>query len=498
MHGSDAPPLSPGAVPATPDDALMEFLDPAHLPENDFPGWARWLLAALWYTIAAALFVAAVAYCAIHAAVGISPLFVVGAFALVVVVLLLFLGEGSEVAVAMLIDKDPDQFDDDLQPWFLKLWRARHRNPPTFIIGRQLIVVLSVVVLTYLCGQLSDVPSLDDPSLSRAGGRLHGLLAPVDAFLREPGAAFAFAVLFPAFLALWIAQLPSKFIAHQNPLFTCSWPPTRWIVRLSLLVGSRFEVERLSVWLASQLLRWQGDVKPHLLPGRRSYYETSAMLRGGRALKRAEIDITIAKDGSASVHESFVFHAFTTGLREIPQRVFWETPYKKYSPVKFGDLPDAVGPVPWTPGVPKAQPEIIEGETLYALDWTIKFASEVPAGEDIPFTLDYETEPGAMKTKSGEPDDYFYTVRLVPTQTVVVRITPAADAPFYLSKRSDVSVVAKASEDRQVNEDEAERVKVEVNKKTGGLIFRVRYPLMSTRFVFQWEVSGREPVTETS
>lgn len=42
---------------------------------------------------------------------------------------LLFLGEGSEVAVAMLIDKDPEQFGHPVRLWFKDCGAAVIRIP---------------------------------------------------------------------------------------------------------------------------------------------------------------------------------------------------------------------------------------------------------------------------------------------------------------------------------------------------------------------------------
>lgn len=446
----------------------------------------RSALAGLWYVIAAILFVLAVTYLTLHILAGISPLFVVGAIAFIFAIPLLFLGEGSEVAVAMLIDKDPDQFDfsTSLKREFIKLWRSKRRNPPAFIIGRQLIVVFAVVVLTFLCGKLAELPSLDT-SNPGFGGQLHEQLVTLNTQLREPGVVLAFEVAFPIFLALWIAQLPSKLIAHQDPLRTFSWSLTRYIVSCSLVFGSRLQVERLSLWLTSLVLRAQSAPGESLLPGRRHYYETSALLRGGRALNKAEITVTIGKDGAVTVQEAFEFHAFAEGLQQIPQRVFWEEPFVEYAPVKFTKWPDGIGEAPFTPGVPSEKPEMKDGGKMHVLEWDVQFQRRLPIGADIAFELYYKTGPRAMDIKLHDDNEYFYNVYQVPTKEVIVHIVPAPDAPFVLLERP---VEAVASEEAHVNDREASRVEVITEKR--GLRFRVCYPLLNTRFAFKWEMAA--------
>ena len=486
-------PLDPNrAEPKRPAAAPVAFDIDAALakPEPELSAWIRWPLAIVWYGLAGLLFLSAVVYILIQARIGMSPLFVVGIFLFAFMLPLLFLGEGSEVAIAMLIDKDPDQFSRTLQPSFVRLCRSGRQNPPTFIIGRQLIVVAAVVMLTFLSDNLAELPTGKLSGLCgavAAAPGLHTTCAWMAWLVRAPGFVLAFAILFPTLVALWIAQLPAKFIAHQYPLWTYSWLFTRLIVLASVIVGSRLQVERLSVALSRWLLGFQADQPEKLLPGRRNHFEISALLRGGRALKKAEINIIVQKDGSAKVRESFEFHALAECLQQIPQRTYWETPYASFESVEFTKWPEGIGEKPSIPGKPKPDPEIKDGETLYALEWDLELPSALPAGSVLAFDLNYTTGPGAMKTKPRELDDYFYNVYQVPTEEVLVHIVPAPDAPFILLRRP---VSAEASEEEKVNKREAELVSVAA-LEDGGLHYRIRYPLLNTRFVFNWAVARR-------
>ncbi len=458
--------------------------------ERELPVLLRSLIAALWYILAAALSASAVAYIAIRTITAFSPSFAIGVVVFAFMLPLLFLGEGSEVAVAMLIDKDPEQFGHPVRLWFERLWRCRDQDPPPFIIGRQLIVVMAVVLLTFLSGKLVEIPDVASTAFATAGGRFHGYLVQIASTLRTSWVQYAFALLFPTFIALWIAQLPSKLIAHRDPLRLYSWFLTRVVVRGALVIGSRLEVERLSVGLARWLLR-QGDPPEKLRPGRPQYFETSALLRGGRALKRATIDITILKDGAVKVRESFEYYTFAAGLKQIPQRVYWEKPYAQYAPVKFTKWPENIGIRPSVQGKPSATPEVRHGKSLYPLEWNVELPHAVPAGSELGLELNFQTAPGAMATIPTTADYFYYNVYQVPTAELIVHIAPAADAPFMLLERA---VIAEASEDEDVNVREAKLVEVDA-KADGGLRFRVRYPLLNTRFVFNWVVERRSATT---
>jgi hypothetical protein len=435
------------------------------------------------------LLFAAICYVAVHFVIGISAWFVLGALVFVAALVLLFLGEGSEVAVAMLMDKDPEQFEDfelPVRTSFENLWNSRRASPPPFIVGRQLIVIYAIVLITFISQKLTDIPSLDNASYAGAGGQVHNLLAIVSERLRARFVAPSFELLFPTFLALWIAQLPSKFMAHGDPVRTFKWILTRAIVSGSLVMGSRTYVEHISVGLTNYLQRFQRNKEiTHLLPGRRSYYETSALLRGGRALEKAEIKLTIGADGAVSAHEKFHFHAFAEGLRKIPQSVFFAVPYASYEPVKFTQLPKGIRE-PKAPGFVRMSEKPEDAGSPHILEWdNIIFQSELPTGSDVKFELNYKTEAEAYDVGPGDDNDYAYNVNLVPTELLIVHIAPAPSAPFVLVELTKgPTIVVEASEEERINIREAQRVRC--TPEDGGLRFEVRYPLLNSRFKFYW------------
>jgi hypothetical protein len=447
--------------------------------ERPQPKWLRILFATLWYAIGFALLLMTIGYCAIHLTVGLEAFSVISIFVFFFMIAVLFLGEGSEIAVAMLIDKDPDQFEIFLQPWFATLWRSKDQKPPRFIIGRQLIVVFAVVVLTFLGGKISDIPNPWDLPTTH-----EHMIYRLDTWLSYDWVTLVYDLLFPTFLALWIAQLPSKFIADQDPLRTYSWSPTRWIIHASLMVGAYFQIEHVSTRLSAWLLNMVGEAPEPLPPGRRSYYETSARLRGGRAVSKAEINITIGSNGAVSVREVFEFHSFAHGLQKIPQRAFWEAPYAECRPVRFTKFPSGVGKMPKIPPNIHSHPELKHGKRMYEVAWDIEFQGPLPPGEFVGFELEYATAAGAVKSAHYSEDRYFYNVSQVPTKELIVNVVPAPDAPFVVIERDPI---AEASEEKSVNDFEARRITIDP-LNNGGLCFRVEYPLLNTQFVFNWAV----------
>jgi hypothetical protein len=443
------------------------------------------IFAFLWYVVAVVLVLWAALYLAIHAMR--EPASVAGyglGFALLVFII--FYGESTEVAVTRLYDKDPDQIPENLRAGFISLHES---DPVPYLSGRELLVVVSIVALTLLCDNLSDVARLDARGLTRLARTL-GL----------PEFQWTFSLLFPTFVALWFAQLPPKFIAHENPLSTYQWKLTRTTIRLSTFLGRTFHVQgpskRIMAFMLWVLRASTGPADPlipeKLRPSREHYYKMSATLRDGRGLERVHIVMVIGRDGSVSVREDFRFRAFAAGFRSVSQEVSWEAPVRQGATLNVvycpGDYSES--------GPAFSGPELnSQGKNSYSVKWAVTLTSDLPIGEHVDLQVAYETEAAATQWRIGETDFFEYRIKRVPTALLIFEVRPAPDAEFLLI---DGNVTANTSEDDRINRNEAERVRINAHRK-GGYIYTAEYPLFSTDLFFRWEIApiphAQDPTT---
>jgi hypothetical protein len=387
---------------------------------------------------------------------------------LAVLLVALFYSEGTDVAVSRLYDKDPEQIPAALRAAFQAV---RNCDPLLFISGRQLLAVFSIVATTLLCSNLADVATLQAGPLTR----LAQLMAP----LKD-----AFTLLFPTFFALWFAQLPPKFIAHESPLTAFGWTLTTATINTSIFLGRTFHVEGPSSNFTNMLLRWQarGNLEP-LRPSREHYYKNSAVLRDGKALEKVLILVEVRPQGAVHVVERFKFRAFAPGFRYIAQSVGWEAPIASgaslrvvYCPVRYS-VSNPTHEAPRTAS---------NGATIFPVRWEVNLAVNLPIGEYLEFEVDYTTGAGATKAKLNEEDSYHYVVSKVPTAEITLHLYPADSAGFILTGQR---VTVNAADDDRVNNAEAARV--QVTEDLGGYRYTVNYPLLSTRFMFGWTISPR-------
>ena len=443
--------------------------------------------AAVWYVLAAVLLIWAASYVAIHAFR--EPLAAAGyAFVFIILFVVLFYGEGTDITVARLYDKDPDQLPEGLRAGFNVL---RDADQTMFISGRQLLVVAAVVGMTLLCYNLSDV--------SRAFEKTGGLpmMIRLAAALGDQGVRDVFTILFPTFFALWFAQLPPKFIAHEDPIRSYGWQPTRVTIRLSIFLGRTFHVEGPSkhvmdwtLWLQRKL---SGEELPapkpvptplrtKLRPSREHYYALSATLRDGRALELVRVGMKIGRHGEVSVGEQLTFRAFADGFKHVSQKLVWEAPVKPNANVFVGKCPEMVQPEIVGPRYDVVEPDA--PKRRYSVEWECTLRPDLPVGESFQIVFAYSTEAGATPYEIGNTDYYQYSVLRVPTARLIIEVRPEPDAGFILTEGH---ATAKTSEDETINEKEASRV--DVRADDGGYVYDVAYPLLSTNLRFCWKIA---------
>jgi hypothetical protein len=427
-------------------------------------GWIGWL----WSLAALALVAWGLAY--IIAGIENQPgaAIIYGAVALLaLMVALLFYGEGCDVAVARLYDKDVAVLPPTLRDSFAKM----HSNldaTRAFIAGRQFLVVTAIVVITLDCGFIAG-----SGPWSNANSLLLNDLANWRAL---------FAFLFPVFFAMWFAQLPSKFIAHDSPLQTCNWILTRALIKSSIWVGSFLQLAVPSLTLKNFVERFQPRSGSELKPSRRHYYVTSATLRDGKGLESVEIDMEIGPDGAIRGTEEYTFRAYAPGFHFIELVLLYEAPIAEAQIEVIKGPPETERTL--YPPERRAPVGVSEDVKYYPYAFKFELASSLPVGDFLVLREQYTTEAQGMKATSGSTDRYRYEVFQIPTGRLTFKVHPMPEAKFKLM---DGHVTAHASDDRGVNEVEAKRV--DVARVDRGYVFTVDYPLLSTEFSFNWKVS---------
>jgi len=448
--------------------------------EKTWHAIAAKLIPIVWYVIAATLIAWAWFYLALrfvtdkHNALMIDFVYFV---LFLVAFVVMFYGEGTEVAVAMLIDKDPEQVPETIRDGFKALQEA---NQTLFISGRQLIVVFAIVGMTFLCLKLSDVPV--DPSQN---------LAPFAWLLLAQPTRDAFTIFFPTFFALWFIQLPPKFIAHESPLTAYSWQLTRIAIACSMFLGKTLRVEGPSTRVKALLMRLQAANPESLRPSRENYYETSATLRDGKAIESADIDVIVGRDGSVRVVETFRFRAFAKGFKSIPQWSGWEGQIERDTARLV--VSEFNGPCNCVVSAPKFEAIEEDGKQIYSVEWHIDLQFDLPVRSALTFVSSFKTAAGAAKVPPDKFDFFEYHITKVPTADIVFKIQPDAGVPISFF---DGLVTVDTSEDNAINLAEASKIASVGSHGPRGYRFQVRYPLLSTKLRFTWTVRAASPAPE--
>jgi hypothetical protein len=395
---------------------------------------------------------------------------------IIVILLLLFVVEGAEIAVAGLLDKDPEQIHEThLRNTLSRL----QQDSEGFFAGRQLLVVASIVILTSLSNSLA--------TFSQADSYENIILV---ATMAEPTRQ-AFKFVFPIFIVLWYAQLLPKFLGQESPLRMFSSSITQLFITTTLLLGktqigapSQYIKKLLSAWFARNPNSYE------LLPSRAAHYKVSAALNSGRGLKHAHVEIEIGPQGNTSVKSEFLYEAFGQGFSMLSGDNGWGKAIKNNSfkvellelPQKAG-VPTISGPTIYDVTMPVAQGFSIPAQiTSNGIKWGIRFPTPIRKGEKFKYRISYETENGALESEVGKADYYVYTVK-ASTGTLIITVIPASDSGFALTG-GKLKIVK--SGETETDDLEGQRVTTESYKS--GYRFQIKYPLEGTKLTLQWEI----------
>jgi hypothetical protein len=219
----------------------------------------------------------------------------------VVLLFILYFAEGIELAVADLLDKQPDQLGDES---LRSLLEEIQQERGFFFSNRQVFVVAIIALMTLI----TSYPWLYVPFVGK---------------VKELELPFWFSLFFTTLTVLWFCQVTPKRLAVINSerflrQSRFIWPLIKLVGRLGLPSPSDDLVRLLEA-------RSTYRHKRHLLPSRELHYNTTAKLYGF-ALDRLRVHLTLRADGGARIVRRFLVlfvhgeHTQIHGHLEAPSR----------------------------------------------------------------------------------------------------------------------------------------------------------------------------------
>lgn len=201
---------------------------------------------------------------------------VLWAFVVLALLVILYFGEGIEIAVADLLDKQPDQLSDESVRSVLKEIQERRGF---FFAQRQIFVVVIIAFMSLMTSyRWLYVPGF---------GRVESFELP-----------FWFSLVFTTLTVLWFCQVTPKRLAVINSERFLKQSKFLWPV---IKVMGKLGLPGPSDQIVSLMERWSGyKQKRHLRPSRAAHYDITAQLYGF-SLDRLSVEISVEDDGSATI-----------------------------------------------------------------------------------------------------------------------------------------------------------------------------------------------------
>ena len=198
------------------------------------------------------------------------------AFVVLVLLVILYFGEGIEIAVADLLDKQPEQLSDESVRSVLKEIQERRGF---FFAQRQIFVVVIIAFMTLMTSY-------------------HWIYVPGFGRVSSFELPFWFSLVFTTLTVLWFCQVTPKRLAVINSERFLKQSKFLWPV---IKVMGRLGLPGPSDHIVSLMERWSGyKQKRHLRPSRAAHYDITAQLYGF-SLDRLSVEISVEDDGSATI-----------------------------------------------------------------------------------------------------------------------------------------------------------------------------------------------------
>jgi len=391
-----------------------------------------------------------------------SAIAALGFFAFFLVAL--YFAEGSEIAATTVLERDEDELDLGNAANALPELR---RHADEFISGRQLIVVVLVIVFAAYCEQLSN--NAQQPS---------GTPAVLSWVFLDP-VKHAYGYVCPILAALWVSQLYSKFVAQRRPAAFFRSPAAQFVFALSIRLGRFFRVGDVSTLFSElALVRKPDDART---ASRAKLYGSFAALRNGFGFEQAKIEITVdPRDGSTELREHFSVKAYASLGRLFQQDDELDGPVLEcWLDVNHLD------------NVARSGPDFSNNNLN--VRWGFALANPLKTGSLFDFVVRYKAGPPINGVKgrhfgAGAAGEFYYVHEKYPVAHLLVCVRPTDKNSFVLT---DGHIIANVSDDEYINKRESARFNECVVGNEGGIDFSVRYPLMGGTYKFEWKISDK-------
>jgi hypothetical protein len=417
----------------------------------------------------------------------------------IVLLVILYLAEGMELAVTDLLDKDPEQVANASVRAVLREIQARR---DFFYANRQMFVVAVIAFM----------------SLTTAYPRI---VVPGVGEVSADGAPFWFSFLLTTLTVLWFAQVTPKRLAIMNSeLFLDQSRPIWFLIRIVGLLG----LPNLTDLMVG-LVRGHTPYRERrlLLPSRSTHYSVQARLYG-YSLDRLATIVTLERDGTVTVRKRFLVlllhgaHSGAYGSIEMPgepcrqarARVLglYLAPVPEQLDELAHDLDEAfagrpsglerVGPHDWRHEIEvRAEQSSGSSATVYceirgeSLPETFQ-SGPAPNGQPRLAALMYELEARFRPDPSEPCTSWPETVEL-PCRVLMIEARAAAGARVAVAVREVAVTMAQAQIERA---GESARLSRQALANRGRTV--VAYPLVGATYALHWTTvrgSGLVPPT---
>ena len=434
---------------------------------------------------------------------GAVPLLIlVMAFAVVLLLFLLFLLEALEIAYTILRDRHADEFPPEANDLIEKMKGNEHLvNEHLVYEAREWLATLIIVLITLMteCHELKKLPG-------------YSIFAREYELLWDP-----LALLLTTLPVLWFAQGLGKTCAKAAPLKILMWWPVRGIAwPLTKLMG--WFIRNTGLYLPGNLLgapleqMISSGEQLTLRPSDEGFF-LAGLQRYGFAIHELSILITLKKDGTCAVEEKLVWYLLRYTGNSFSRKLFFDgalqtadkpivrgfnCPAVRDRYTTVSNLLDKI----WDAALPSDLSAVAESWNVDSQkkdDWDLKtHESRLVIKTFVNFPLDKDAfvltvlqksvwDGTAFKRQIRQPDFYEMSFEY-PCKRYRLEIVPEKGVDLYLA-----NITASAFFRSNPHDDERRRLDAARDSKAtdGGLHTTLQYPLAGAKYRYDWIVEQK-------
>jgi len=374
-----------------------------------------WVFATILFTI---LMIVNFILCAWFGSVG---QIVLVAFGVLACFYFLYMLEGLQVAVLQIQSLDRDAVERVLQhhPFgsrkeIMPLYEVWNRNLDGFVVGRQISVILTMVLIAFLLKSMQipvETLQVESESVKLIIGFLNSTL---------------FAYIGSTLIPFWYSQLIPQFLADGRVISFLTLPGTR-LVNAVIMAFDKIQYGYPAQAILKLILRsLQWGPRKYLTVGKRTYYETSLNFYG-RAKKCHEISFALGKPTTVTEKIAYMFQS---GINQrLDHKIQLSAPIEGDINVKI-ELPDGVY------GEVEARNACEMGLHIYWIMITLNQSLPRERVEADEVLLEIEYQTNAYTDAVGKPYAISFSSPL-PTKEAKISIQNGS----YLLRRPSVCIV---------------------------------------------------------